>query len=90
MPEKTYKSLPVSDKTHERVTKLGNKGETYDQIIERLLAESPYLNDVRALTDKTYEAFEDSKRTGVIADVHTLLTSLLTALKRFIADVEER
>lgn len=32
-----FKSLKVGEKTYERLSSIGNKGDTFDKIIERLL-----------------------------------------------------
>ena len=33
----TMKTIKITEKTHEMLTVLGKKGETYDQIIKRLI-----------------------------------------------------
>lgn len=32
-----YKTIRVTESTHERLTKLGNKGESFDKIINKLI-----------------------------------------------------
>jgi hypothetical protein len=34
-----YKTIRVTESTHERLTKLGNKGESFDKIINKVLDE---------------------------------------------------
>ena len=36
-PRKIYKTIPVLEKTKERVIDHGRKGETFDQLVNRLL-----------------------------------------------------
>jgi predicted CopG family antitoxin len=37
MAEEQFKTIAVSAKTHKRLEKLGNKGDTYEDIIIKLL-----------------------------------------------------
>jgi len=45
----TDKLIRVSEQTHQRLTDLGRKGDTYNEIIERLLAQSKHSLEISAL-----------------------------------------
>ena len=88
MSEKT--SVKISIKNRERLIRIGQKGETFDDVITRLLNETPYLDKLRATIIETDREWEKSKQTNIRAHADTLVTSMIHSVKAFIASIDAR
>lgn len=50
-------TIPIERDTRDRLRSLGKKGETYDQILKRLMSSAEY----EAFMDRQYERLKDKK-----------------------------
>jgi len=57
----TDKLIRVSEEAHHRLTVLGKKGETYNEIIGRLLGQSEFYREILALCNEIKQIL-DSRR----------------------------
>lgn len=55
------KLIRVSEETHQRLTDLGKKGETYEEIIVRLLEQSKNASEILALCSDIKEILDSSR-----------------------------
>lgn len=55
------KLIRVSEETHRRLTDLGKKGQTYNEIIERLLEQSRYSREILALCNEIKKILDSSR-----------------------------
>jgi len=83
------KIIRVIPKTHERLTKHGRKGETYNQIITRLIEEPEFMEKAEKVLEKANEAErihqQDGKRTFELeqsfAEMKRLIEQFVNELK---------
>jgi hypothetical protein len=54
------KLIRVSEETHKRLTTLGRKGETYDEIITRLLEPNEFSQEILAVCDEIQKILDSS------------------------------
>ena len=89
--ESVEKTVKVSQETHERLTKLGVKGETYEDIIVSLLEETEAIPHFKKAIEelelglKTY--MNDTRYSGELANA---ARSAIAALNCFVEIVESR
>lgn len=57
----TDKLIRVSEQTHQRLTDLGRKGDTYNEIIERLLEQSRHSLEIFALCGEIKKILDSSR-----------------------------
>jgi len=82
------KLVRVSEETHQRLTDLGKKGETYDQIINRLLKDA---TDFKIFKEKTLAISEGIE--AILESIHRYpMKSPLRkpAVKMMAQDIQER
>jgi len=55
------KLIRVSEETHRKLTDLGKKGETYDEIVVRLLKPSKHAEEILVLCSEIKEILDSSR-----------------------------
>jgi len=55
------KLIRVSEETHQRLTDLGRKGETYEEIIVRLLQQDKHIGEILAFCNEIKEILDSSR-----------------------------
>lgn len=58
------KTVKISERTHTRLKRLGVKGETFDEIIDKVLGETSFLPQLKALLTKAEADIEEGKQKG--------------------------
>jgi hypothetical protein len=72
----TYKNIPVKPETHERLTALMKKSETYDQFINKLL-------EIKGLRDEIYLImFDKDDTTDADFQIHNSIKDAKTEIKK--------
>lgn len=85
------KTLKIDDVVHEKLTKIGRKGQTYSDVIAGLVGEMEWLPRLKAIAESGSEKIEQAKKdTRRHAVAVQAADELLRSLEQFIAAVEER
>ena len=84
------KTIKVNLETHERLTKLGVKGETYEDIVVSLLEETAFLQRFKDAVEKAKKENQAWKTTGVSRYVDNTVNELCALINEFIQGVESR
>ena len=84
------KTVKVTETTHERLTKIGDKGQSYEDIIVDLLEERKHLPKLKEAYEKAFEKNEQSKKTGLHSIAVEAANTAIYCIKEFVKAVEGR
>lgn len=97
MPKtKTEKEKPViipirlHVETYNRLKRLGSMGESFDSLVNRLLNEKPYLDNLKETLKTSNEKSERAKKEGKSGLMNRAYAALYSACRKFIDQVESR
>ena len=90
MEKEEMKTVKVSLKTHSRLENLGTKGETFDQIIIKLLEEPYFCGRFETALELAEQSLREFTTTGKTANIQNGLQGLIEAVKAFLNDVKSR
>jgi len=85
------KIIRLTPETHERLTKHGRKGETYNEIIVRLLEEPRFVEKAKPTLEKAKTVMERHEKVGSNwAEVEESFRELLALVDDFIEELKAR
>ena len=91
MNREDTKIIRVTPETHERLTKHGRKGETYNQIITRLLEEPEFVEKAEKVLKKANEAQKIHQKNGTKwVAIEISFRELLGLLESYIEELRKR
>jgi hypothetical protein len=89
------KTIKIKESTYNRLTAIGQKNETYDDIVASLLNETAFVEAIKKLTEDLKTAQNNSMRLGfgkaeTDSPLNEAITNILHILTNFVAEVEKR
>jgi len=88
---KDTKIIRATPETHKRLTKQGRKGETYNDIIIRLLEEPQFVEKAKPILEKAKRVMERHEKVGSNwAEVEESFRELLALVDDFLEELKRR